>query len=390
VDGSPQIGDIYVDDGDGKGPHWKTIVVGGLNAGGRGYYALDVTNPVAPKLLWEFKHDDLGLSYGNPIITKRKDGTWVVVFASGYNNVSPGDGNGHLFVVDANTGGAPLLDIKTFTAGSTPAGTSADPSGLAKINSWVDSEFINTSERFYGGDMLGNLWRFDIDGKVDPKGKALLLAQMTGPDGSAQPITVKPALAEVSYNANRYPVVFVPTGRYLGTSDLTDTRKQSVYAIKDPLADLSYGVVRSNPLFVTQTISAAGNTRTSSNELVDWSTHAGWRVDLPAAGERVSVNPQLALETLFVGSNVPASDACTVGGNSFLYTFNIVNGVSSALYIGNVLIQGLTVVQLTTGAGAGALDTIITRSDGSLDTKVDSQTASAAGLRRTSWRELTD
>ena len=29
---------------------------------------------------------------------------WVVAFASGYNNVSGGDGNGHLFVLNANTG----------------------------------------------------------------------------------------------------------------------------------------------------------------------------------------------------------------------------------------------------------------------------------------------
>ncbi len=83
VDGSPILGDIYT------GTAWKTIVVGGLNDGGRGYYALDVTDPAAPKLLWEYKNDNLGLSYGNPIITKRKDGTWVVVIGSGYNNVSP-------------------------------------------------------------------------------------------------------------------------------------------------------------------------------------------------------------------------------------------------------------------------------------------------------------
>ena len=34
---------------------WKTILVGGLNDGGKGYYALDVTDPLAPKALWEFK-----------------------------------------------------------------------------------------------------------------------------------------------------------------------------------------------------------------------------------------------------------------------------------------------------------------------------------------------
>ena len=39
---------------------------------------------------------DLGYTYGNPVISKLKDGTWVVMFASGYNNVGPGDGVGRL------------------------------------------------------------------------------------------------------------------------------------------------------------------------------------------------------------------------------------------------------------------------------------------------------
>ncbi|MCC2632808.1 MAG: pilus assembly protein PilY [Ramlibacter sp.] len=382
VDGSPQMGDIYV------GGAWKTIVVGGLNAGGRGYYALDVTDPANPKQMWEFRNDNLGLSFGNPIITKRQDGTWVVVFASGYNNVSPGDGNGHLFVLDANTG-ALITTVDTFTSGTTPAGDTTTPSGLSKINSWVDSELVNQSKRFYGGDLLGNVWRFDLDGHVAPNNAALLLAQLTSTDGTPQPVTSKVSLAEVSHNGSRYPVVFVATGKYLGTTDLSDARVQSIYAMKDPLVNASYGVVRTNSNFVAQTITTSGTTRTSSNNAVDWLTKAGWRADLPA-GERVSVNPQLALETLFVGSNLPSNDSCTVGGQSFLYEFNIGTGGSTSTYVGNVMIQGLTLVQLTTGSAAGSVVSIITRSDGTLQSLVGSPTTSTNTLKRTSWRELVD
>jgi type IV pilus assembly protein PilY1 len=382
VDGSPQMGDIYV------GGAWKTIVVGGLNAGGRGYYALDVTDPANPRQMWEFRHDDLGLTFGNPIITKKVDGTWVVVFASGYNNVGPGDGNGHLFVLNAATG-ALISKISTFDSGTTPAGNTTTPSGLAKINAWVDSELVNQSKRFYGGDLLGNLWRFDIDGLVAPHNAALRLAQLTSTDGSVQPVTAKPAVAEVSHNGSRYPVVFVATGKYLGTTDLSDSRVQSIYAIKDPLVDAGYGAVRSNGNFVAQTISSSGTGRTSTNSAVDWLTKAGWRADLPA-GERVSVNPQLALETLFVGSNLPSNDSCTVGGQSFLYEFNIGTGGSTSTFVGNVMIQGLTLVQLTTGAASGSVVSIITRSDGTLQSLVGSPSTGAASLRRTSWRELVD
>ena len=39
VDGSPTSMDVW------DGSNWRTILVGGLNAGGRGFYALDVTKP---------------------------------------------------------------------------------------------------------------------------------------------------------------------------------------------------------------------------------------------------------------------------------------------------------------------------------------------------------
>ncbi|MDB5753338.1 MAG: pilus assembly protein PilY [Ramlibacter sp.] len=388
VDGSPQIGDIFVDGA------WKTIVVGGLNKGGRGYYALDVTVPQTPKLLWEYKHDDLGYTYGNPIITKRKDGKWVVVFGSGYDNVSPGDGNGHLFVLDANTG-ALQANIPTELSSGVAAGTASAPSGLARINSWVESELINTSQRFYGGDELGNVWRFDLDNLVEPNGKALLLAQLRGPVGNAvQPITSKPALAAVSYNGATYPVVYVATGTYFRNEDAKDKEVQSIYAIKDPLNATSYGNLRTNTDFEAQTITAgvSGNTptRTSSARTVNWATKSGWRVDFPVGGERVSVNPQLALDTLYVGANLPKDDDCSVGGESFLYQFDIANGTSTASYVGNVLVQGLTVVQLVTGAAAGSIVTIITRSDGTLQTEVGMPPATGGTLRRTSWRELLD
>ncbi|QJW83524.1 PQQ-binding-like beta-propeller repeat protein [Ramlibacter terrae] len=57
VDGSPQMGDIQINSGTNKG-QWRTIVVGGLNKGGRSYYALDLTDTNDPKLLWQFKHND--------------------------------------------------------------------------------------------------------------------------------------------------------------------------------------------------------------------------------------------------------------------------------------------------------------------------------------------
>jgi type IV pilus assembly protein PilY1 len=52
VDGSPTVADICVSTPCAGVNDWRTILVAGLNSGGRGYYALDVTNPLAPKALW--------------------------------------------------------------------------------------------------------------------------------------------------------------------------------------------------------------------------------------------------------------------------------------------------------------------------------------------------
>ena len=393
VDGSPISGDVY-DKGTDK---WKTILVGGLGAGGRGYYALDITVPESPKLLWEYTETDLGLTFGNPIITKMSDGTWVVMFTSGYNNISSGDGNGHLFVVNALTGDK-ILKIDTKDTDGTAVGSTTTPSGLSKINNYVESDTDNTTKVVYGGDLLGNVWRFDINSLVKPYKEAMLLAKLQV--GSVpQPITAKPSLAQITYNGVSYKVLYVGTGKYLGASDLSSTDKQTIYAIKDTWSETGLGDVRkaTSPAMVVQTAKAVtsssqGNIITGTASAVDWTNGIGWYMDLIGSGERVTVNPLIVLDALYVGTNVPNTDACTAGGTSWLYKLNIATGSALpsasegalAVSLGNVLIVGMTNVQLTTKNVA----TVVTRSDGTVSTVVGSQPGTGGSLRKTSWRVL--
>ncbi len=390
VDGSPRVGDVW------DGSKWRTILVGGMNKGGKMVYALDVTDPESPVALWEFTHPNLGLTFGNPVITKRSDGTWVVVFASGYNNVGTGDGNGHLYVVDAISGESVAGPVATYTGGSTPAGTTTTPSGLAKINAFVTSEIDNTARIFYGGDLLGNVWRFDIDSNVAPYGKAFLLAQLIA-GGVPQPVTTKPEIAELNYQGSKIAVVYVGTGKYLGTSDLSNADLQSIHALKDDFSQTGLGDVISRTDVVKQTITTATNAagesiRKSSGDAVDWSLKKGWRIDLPSTGERINVNMILALNVLSVASNVPTSDVCDAGGRSWLYKFDIGTGgaVSNAadsavgISLGNVLVAGQTVVQLPDGRTV----TITTLSNTAVRTDRQPAPPVTGLLRRTSWREL--
>ena len=177
VNATPTIGDVRDTTKTGTAA-WSTILVGGLGDGGAGFYALDVTDPLVPKALWEFKFSttcydansdatkfadcNLGLSYSKPIITKLSDGTgkWVVMFTSGYNNVqAPGDGKGYLYVLDALTG-----KIK-FTLSQRASAAHRTPSNLGQINNFVDdAQSDNSTLRVYGGDMYGKLWRFNVNG----------------------------------------------------------------------------------------------------------------------------------------------------------------------------------------------------------------------------------
>lgn len=416
VDGTPTVVDVCPSAPASAcdGTQWKTILVAGLNGGGRGFYALDITDPANPKALWNYtvtNEANIGYSYGNPVIAKRKNncnmsgvctgGTWVVGLTSGYNNVSPGDGQGHLYILNAYTG-APLENIVTTdTITSTFSGDTTTPSGFARINAYVENPGDNTVEHFYGGDLLGNVWRLSIDSTSLPSGKGSFLLAMLGKVDLAysQPVTIRPELSSlVDTSGATHTVVEIGTGRYLGVSDLANTDQQSVYAFKDDLTTTPLGLVRTPGKLVKQTLTtytSGGNSyRKGSNTAVDWSTKSGWYVDLnpngDSPGERVNVDMTQQQTTLSVIGNVPDTNACNVGGYSWIYYFNYQTGYLAPLAgikdTTNSMIAGTTQIM----DQSGKTHTIVTHTDGTVTVQDDISPAGVLGIsRRTSWRELT-
>jgi type IV pilus assembly protein PilY1 len=377
VDASPVVADIYT------GSAWRTILVGGLNAGGKGYYAIDITDPDNPQGLWEFTDANMGLTYGNPVITKRADGTWVVAMTSGLNNA---DGVGRVYMLNAQTGAL-------ITSLSTNAGTATDPSGLNKLNGWVDTGVDNTTKRFYAGDMLGNLWRFDFDDRVSPAGAEVIkLAQFQHSSASPQPITTKPQLTEVTASGGtKMPVIVVGTGRYLGTSDVNDTTVQSIYAIKDPLTDTGWGDVRTRSDLVSQTVTVSGTSGTGTSTAMDWSTKIGWKMDLPQSKERVVTDFVVSFNILSLASAIPGTNECSPsGGSSWIYEISVgtgtaANGSTVSSYLGAFLVVGLSPIM----TADGTLRIIIVGSDASVTTRTPPASSPASStIRRSSWREL--
>ncbi len=331
VNGSAVISDICsANCTDAATAVWKTILVGGLNGGGRGYFALDITDPASPALLWEFSasnDSDLGYSFGNPVITKKSDGTWVVLLTSGYdngtisgdgvtNNAIAGNGQGYLYVLNANSG---ALISKIGTG----VGSAATPSGLARIAGWADNSITNNTATYvYGADLQGNVWRFDINAPAVPGTNPFKLATLYSDAGGsvAQPVTVRPELG----NVNGKRVVYVGTGKYLETSDLSTTQLQTLYAILDD--DATTTLVNPRTSLTQQTLTTSGAQRTASNNAVDWSTGRGWFVDFPDVGERQNVDGKLESGTLLVPTTVPSDTVCSPGGYGWLNYFDYETG----------------------------------------------------------------
>jgi type IV pilus assembly protein PilY1 len=387
ADGPVVVGDICVSSCDTSSASWKTILVGGLNGGGRGYYALDITDPTAPAALWELTtsvDSDIGYSYGNPIITKDNTGKWVVLFASGYNNVSPGSGNGILFVLDAATGS---IIRKVNTGG----GGTSSPSGLAKIAGWASNPAGDNSVTYaYGGDLDGSLWRFDPNA-----GTAVKIAALTSSGGTAQPITSRPELTDIAGTK----MVFVATGKLLETTDLSSTGSNSIYGIKD-VYDTSGTLTSPHTNLIQQTLTNGTNAsgaaiRTGSSNAVNLSTDRGWYIDLPDSGERSNIDMQLVAGSLLVPTNVPSTSVCYAAGYGWLnyldyktggFQTNATNGYAGTK-AGNALIVGMVVMKLATGFVVNA-----TLSDNPTPVKMTniSVGGSNTGLtgKRTSWREI--
>jgi type IV pilus assembly protein PilY1 len=187
-------GNKIVDNGE------KVYVYFSLRRGGHSYYALDVSDRSAPKLLWE-KHGPYPTDFPNkPVVSTGYENlgqTWsrmepatvkwngadrVVLFASGgYDPVEDGDmasGNHRtgplsrtahtvgttIYMIDALTGDV-LWDAKKHSGVGSQM-TSSFPAHVAP----VDIKGNGYADIVFASDVGGRIWRFDID--TQAKGSA--------------------------------------------------------------------------------------------------------------------------------------------------------------------------------------------------------------------------
>ncbi len=331
VDAPPGTGDLFYNG------VWHTWLIGGLGAGGRAIYALDITDPDSMfsesnasgtasgstgvvKGEWSTATStsvsstgvvtttyvgttlncmndsstacgyNLGNTYGIPQIRRFHNGSWGAVFGNGIGSMS-GDAGIYVMLVDPTSG------LVTFYYLSTGTGSTTTPNGIAYVTP-ADLDGDHITDYVYAGDLLGNVWRFDLTSAnastwaVTPTKIFTTVANVpaTTP-ASNQPITTKVSVISAAGTGSPNPRIIVEfgTGQQIpmtNSSAATYTAAgQSLYGIWDwnmsswnsqsstqQYASLSSHAAISGSSLITQQTITSTSTATATGTGTDYRT----------------------------------------------------------------------------------------------------------------------
>jgi type IV pilus assembly protein PilY1 len=429
VDGHPFTGDVDTSGsgtGNGATPTWKTMLIGGLAGGGKGYFVLDVTNPVAfgsnPTTFaatgvvmdkTDGADADVGHIYSLPVVdavtgtraeqvVKLNNGRWAVIMGNGVNSTNERP----VLLIQYLDGSKELLKIVANS-------TTGQSNGLSAPR-LVDVNGDGKMDVAYAGDLQGNLWKFNLTQTTDSqwgvsnwsggtttcKNATNCAPLYVAQDGSStrQPISAAPLW--IAHPLGGVQVLF-GTGRNLQDADRTSTSVQTIYSLWDKSTYTSPGgvltavdgnnITTGRSALVQQTVVGAVTStasgaeaatdyyNTSENTIAysraDNTAKRGWYLDLPASRERVLANPQLFEgQKTIIGSTVPKTGASgetcdfdTVTEDNWINVFNMISGAPSKTPVFSTTDTSMNLAKSTrTRFGSGEYISI-NKSDGNLD-----------------------
>ena len=362
VDATPDSDDLFYNGA------WHTWLVGGLGQGGPAIYALDITDPQDPSgqhsfaeanaaniVMGEWSNtsiacqndstapvpckNNLGNTYGTPIIRRLHDGKWAIIFGNGFASTS-GDAGVFIMLLDA---AGHTQASNTYYLSTGKAGTN---DGIAYVSS-ADLDGDHITDFLYAGDLLGNVWRFDLTSATEGNWTVSSTPLFSAPAG--QPITTKVQVISVPQGSglprvmvdfgtgqkfpptNLNPAYYQPGVQYLyGIWDWNFASWNSISGTKylsqgSGPHPLTMGNLQTQVL--TQTGSAATNNAslTVTSNAVCWNgtstctsggnNQYGFAVALPNAQEQLIFNPLTYQNALIVNTTIPAVNSpssCTV------------------------------------------------------------------------------
>lgn len=342
VDGVSSVGDAYFDSS------WHTVLVGTLGKGGKGIYALDITSPdsfTSDDILWEMSATQsansasvysqyMGYSHPAPSIVRMKNGKWAALIGNGYKSIS---NQAVLFIIDIETG-------ELIKAINTGVGSETVKNGLSTPTA-VDTDGDYIADRIYAGDLLGNLWSFDVsDVNPEPNNPDIGWTLSHGPiplfraceSSSCDPSQVITAAPQVGKNPQGGLMVYFGTGKYFDVDDNmfegASPAINTFYGIHDNGSPVAKTTLVQQSILKELSVSNDLNSRVTSANSVDFTTHHGWTMDLVSPegqrerGERVISQALLREGRLIFTTMTPPQNDCVLSGKSWLMEFNALDG----------------------------------------------------------------
>jgi type IV pilus assembly protein PilY1 len=359
VDLKPKIFDARIFTPDSIHPYgWGTVLIGGMRLGGgklsltknfgsgtqtrvfrSAYFALDITDPLNPVLLWEFwdkgdtTNTNLGYttSYATIVRTGPRDqaGTWHVILGSGVatgTGTNAGEGSTatrYVYILNAKTGAlVRKVDMATVDSDiNNKKVFMADPITVdLSVDYQVDKGYIGAT--YYNAGWLAKMFRFNVNEDSNPNNWTFSTLMSLD-----KPVTAAPTAAVDSYNRLW---VYFGTGRYFNDADRSDTSDQRLIGVWDPgtgsvslsteLNDVSAMRVYENGYVYNGTSLVSSFNQYLAARRGEYNSGAkkGWTVTM-TSGERSLHKPTVLGGMVLFPTFKPTTDLCGYGGTSYLY-----------------------------------------------------------------------
>ena len=345
VDGAPKV---YIGTD-------KTVLMFGLRRGGNSYIALDITDRLSPKYLWEIGPSSvgfgqLGQTWSTPQIGKIQLGTeekWVAFIGGGYDTnqdqTSPAsDTVGRaIYVVDILTGGL------IWSYSNATEMTYCIPSDVAR----VDTDGNGKIDRLYVGDLGGRVWRFDIgdlnkDGNSETTEWTAKIIFSSNAGASDRRKIFYPPDVTLEKDSGNYEMLLFGTGDREHPKETTVSNR--LYAVKDKnptiplvendLVDVTLDLLQDPSTPMTQ----------KSSILQSLSEKSGWFIKLDQSpGEKSLSVPVVFYGIVYYSTFSPTAgsetDICFVGeGTSRIYALKYKTGNAAFNFDGLGTMDNLT------------------------------------------------
>jgi len=353
VDATPGVGDLFY------GNQWHTWLVGGVGSAGQEIYALDITEPgnfaeskAANLVMGDWtasaaQLNRLNCTVGKPLVARLHNGQWAILFGNGMpdnsGNCTQRKNGGaysaglYIGLVDKVNGAVSFrfLDTKTGASASTA-------NGIVEITA-LDADGDGVVDYVYGGDIQGNVWRFDLTAADADNWAPSSYGHGSNPTPlfstpGTQPISTAPVVLPVKTGSVKRMMVYFGTGRLTpagGSGSATYAAgQQAFYGIWDwdwpaggPLARLATAPTVGLNALLSQTMTQTSATTRSlpADQAVCWADLAscaakkqyGWYVNLSAgSGEQIIYNPAMIEGAIMVNTAEPPvidAQACNPG-----------------------------------------------------------------------------